>query len=395
MEFANTIISWFRENGRALPWRETRDPYAIWLSEIILQQTRIAQGWEYWERFMAQYPTVEDLAAAHEDEVLKLWQGLGYYSRARNLHTAAKQIVALGHFPDTLEGIKQLKGVGDYTAAAIGSFAFDIPAAVVDGNVYRVLARYFGIDTPINSTQGKKEFAALAQSLLPSSKASDSLLSFSPASDFQSSLSLVAAYNQAMMDFGAIQCTPQSPKCLLCPLAETCEAMRTNRVAELPVKQKTMKVKTRHLSYIYIRCKGETAIHRRGEGDIWQGLWEPFNASDIAEACASPSSAQASPSSAQASLSSTKFSTSLTKLSSFKKELAADLHLSNVDALQLLAQDVKHVLTHRILLADFYLLETDAHPQLPDDYIWIKEEEIEDYGIPRLIELLLEKISCK
>lgn len=388
MEFANTIISWFRENGRALPWRETRDPYAIWLSEIILQQTRIAQGWEYWERFMAQYPTVQDLAAAHEDEVLKLWQGLGYYSRARNLHTAAKQIVALGHFPDTLEGIKQLKGVGDYTAAAIGSFAFDIPAAVVDGNVYRVLARYFGIDTPINSTQGKKEFAALAQSLLPSSKASDSLSSFSPASDFQSSLSLVAAYNQAMMDFGAIQCTPQSPKCLLCPLAETCEAMRSNRVAELPVKQKTLKVKTRHLSYIYIRCKGETAIHRRGEGDIWQGLWEPFNASDIAEACASPSSAQAS-------LSSTKFSTSLTKLSSFKKELAADLHLSNVDALQLLAQDVKHVLTHRILLADFYLLETDAHPQLPDDYIWIKEEEIEDYGIPRLIELLLEKISCK
>lgn len=388
MEFANTIISWFRENGRALPWRETRDPYAIWLSEIILQQTRIAQGWEYWERFMAQYPTVEDLAAAHEDEVLKLWQGLGYYSRARNLHTAAKQIVALGHFPDTLEGIKQLKGVGDYTAAAIGSFAFDIPAAVVDGNVYRVLARYFGIDTPINSTQGKKEFAALAQSLLPSSKASDSLSSFSPASDFQSSLSLVAAYNQAMMDFGAIQCTPQSPKCLLCPLAETCEAMRTNRIAELPVKQKTMKVKTRHLSYIYIRCKGETAIHRRGEGDIWQGLWEPFNASDIAEACASPSSAQAS-------LSSTKFSTSLTKLSSFKKELAADLHLSNVDALQLLAQDVKHVLTHRILLADFYLLETEARPQLPDDYIWIKEEEIEDYGIPRLIELLLEKISCK
>lgn len=387
MEFANTIISWFRENGRALPWRETRDPYAIWLSEIILQQTRIAQGWEYWERFMAQYPTVEDLAAAHEDEVLKLWQGLGYYSRARNLHTAAKQIVALGHFPDTLEGIKQLKGVGDYTAAAIGSFAFDIPAAVVDGNVYRVLARYFGIDTPINSTQGKKEFAALAQSLLPSSKASD-FLSLSSASDSLSSSSPVAAYNQAMMDFGAIQCTPQSPKCLLCPLAETCEAMRSNRVAELPVKQKTLKVKTRHLSYIYIRCNGMTAIHRRGEGDIWQGLWEPFNASDITEATASIASAQASPSS-------TKTSPSSAKLSPFKSELAASLHLSNVDALQLLAQDVKHVLTHRILFADFYLLETDVHPQLPDDYIWIKEEEIEDYGIPRLIELMLEKISCK
>ena len=385
--FSNTILSWFRENGRELPWRETKNPYAIWLSEIILQQTRIAQGWEYWERFMAQYPTVEDLAAAHEDEVLKLWQGLGYYSRARNLHAAAKQIVALGHFPDTLEGIKQLKGVGDYTAAAIGSFAFDIPAAVVDGNVYRVLARYFGIDTPINSTQGKKEFAALAQSLLPSSKASD-FLSLSSASDSLSSSSPVAAYNQAMMDFGAIQCTPQSPKCLLCPLAETCEAMRSNRIAELPVKQKTLKVKTRHLSYIYIRCNGMTAIHRRGEGDIWQGLWEPFNASDITEATASIASAQASPSSA-------KFSPSSAKLSPFKSELAASLHLSNVDALQLLAQDVKHVLTHRILLADFYLLETEARPQLPDDYIWIKEEEIEDYGIPRLIELLLEKISCK
>lgn len=385
--FSNTILSWFRENGRELPWRETKNPYAIWLSEIILQQTRIAQGWEYWERFMAQYPTVEDLAAAHEDEVLKLWQGLGYYSRARNLHAAAKQIVALGHFPDTLEGIKQLKGVGDYTAAAIGSFAFDIPAAVVDGNVYRVLARYFGIDTPINSTQGKKEFAALAQSLLPSSKASD-FLSLSSASDSLSSSSPVAAYNQAMMDFGAIQCTPQSPKCLLCPLAETCEAMRSNRIAELPVKQKTLKVKTRHLSYIYIRCNGMTAIHRRGEGDIWQGLWEPFNASDITEATASIASAQASPSSA-------KFSPSSAKLSPFKSELAASLHLSNVDGLQLLAQDVKHVLTHRILLADFYLLETEARPQLPDDYIWIKEEEIEEYGIPRLIELMLEKISCK
>ena len=385
--FSNTILSWFRENGRELPWRETKNPYAIWLSEIILQQTRIAQGWEYWERFMAQYPTVEDLAAAHEDEVLKLWQGLGYYSRARNLHAAAKQIVALGHFPDTLEGIKQLKGVGDYTSAAIGSFAFDIPAAVVDGNVYRVLARYFGIDTPINSTQGKKEFAALAQSLLPSSKASD-FLSLSSASDSLSSSSPVAAYNQAMMDFGAIQCTPQSPKCLLCPLAETCEAMRSNRIAELPVKQKTLKVKTRHLSYIYIRCNGMTAIHRRGEGDIWQGLWEPFNASDITEATASIASAQASPSSA-------KFSPSSAKLSPFKSELAASLHLSNVDGLQLLAQDMKHVLTHRILLADFYLLETEARPQLPDDYIWIKEEEIEDYGIPRLIELMLEKISCK
>lgn len=330
MEFANTIISWFQENGRALPWRETKDPYAIWLSEIILQQTRIAQGWEYWERFMAQYPKVEDLAAASEDDVLRLWQGLGYYSRARNLHAAAKQIVALGKFPDTLENIKALKGVGDYTAAAIGSFAFDIPAAVVDGNVYRVLSRYFGIDTPINSTQGKKEFAALAQSLIPASDA--------------------AAYNQGMMDFGAIQCTPQSPKCLLCPLAETCVALREGRVEELPVKLKTLKVQTRRLAYIYIRCNGEIAIHRRGEGDIWQGLWEPYNVSDLSA-------------------------------------------LPTFDApLVLKAKDVKHVLTHRILLADFYLLETKKRPLLPDDYIWIKESEISEYGIPRLIEILLEKL---
>lgn len=330
MEFANTIISWFQENGRALPWRETKDPYAIWLSEIILQQTRIAQGWEYWERFMAQYPKVEDLAAASEDEVLRLWQGLGYYSRARNLHAAAKQIVALGKFPDTLEDIKSLKGVGDYTAAAIGSFAFDIPAAVVDGNVYRVLSRYFGIDTPINSTQGKKEFAALAQSLIPASDA--------------------AAYNQGMMDFGAIQCTPQSPKCLLCPLAETCVALREGRVEELPVKLKTLKVQTRRLNYIYIRCNGEIAIHRRGEGDIWQGLWEPYNVSGLPA-------------------------------------------LPTFDApLVLKAKDVKHVLTHRILLADFYLLETKKRPLLPDDYIWIKESEISEYGIPRLIEILLEKL---
>ena len=328
--FSYAILSWFRDNGRALPWRETKDPYAIWLSEIILQQTRIAQGWEYWERFMAQYPKVEDLAAASEDDVLRLWQGLGYYSRARNLHAAAKQIVALGKFPDTLEDIKSLKGVGDYTAAAIGSFAFDIPAAVVDGNVYRVLSRYFGIDTPINSTQGKKEFAALAQSLIPASDA--------------------AAYNQGMMDFGAIQCTPQSPKCLLCPLAETCVALREGRVEELPVKLKTLKVQTRRLAYIYMRCNGEIAIHRRGEGDIWQGLWEPYNVSDLSA-------------------------------------------LPTFDApLVLKAKDVKHVLTHRILLADFYLLETKKRPLLPDDYIWIKESEISEYGIPRLIEILLEKL---
>lgn len=371
MSFSNQIISWFRENGRALPWRETRDPYAIWLSEIILQQTRIVQGLEYWERFMAQYPTVDALAAASEDEVLKLWQGLGYYSRARNLHAAAKQIVEMGKFPDTLEGIKSLKGVGDYTAAAIGSFAFDIPAAVVDGNVYRVLSRYFGIDTPINSTQGKKEFAALAQSLIPGGNEK-----IKPEA-FEMELSPISAYNQGMMDFGAIQCTPQSPKCLLCPLAETCEALRNDRVAELPVKEKKLKVQTRRLTYIYIRCQEETsangeqaepmiAIHRRGKGDIWQGLWEPYNASDSKK----------------------------TPIE-YHEDIEKMFHLPTASlnyGITRIAKDVKHVLTHRILLADFYLLETDGRFPLPADYIWIKESEFDQYGIPRLIEILLEKL---
>ena len=324
MGFASILLEWFRENSRDLPWRQTRDPYAIWLSEIILQQTQVKQGWEYWERFMHHWPTVEALAKATEDEVLREWQGLGYYSRARNLHYAAKQIVALGHFPDTLAEIKQLKGVGDYTAAAIGSIAFGLPAAVVDGNVYRVLARHFGIDTPINTTEGKKTFAAMAQELLPPKEAS--------------------AYNQAIMDFGAIQCTPQSPHCDSCPLMESCIAFRERRVAQLPVKLKTLKVTERHLIYIYIRCQGQTAIRRRGPGDIWQGLWEPVLVD--AESAVPPTA-------------------------------------------KLLCHHVKHVLTHRVLYADFYLLETDVRPELPSDYIWISESDLDNYALPRLIEVLL------
>ena len=331
-DFALTLLDWFRENGRDLPWRQTRDPYAIWLSEIILQQTQVKQGWEYWERFMRRWPTVEELAEATEDEVLREWQGLGYYSRARNLHFAAKQIVALGHFPNTLEEIKSLKGVGDYTAAAIGSIAFGLPAAVVDGNVYRVLARYFGIETPINTTEGKKVFTALAQELLPG---------------FPSKYSLTSDYNQAIMDFGAIQCTPQSPCCAECPLMESCEAFRSGKVGELPVKLKTLKVRERHLIYIYVRCQGCVAIHRRGPGDIWQGLWEPWLVDSPADV---PSEAV------------------------------------------LQRQNVKHVLTHRILLADFYLWEVNACPPLPPDYIWIKETELDDYAKPRLIEILLESL---
>ncbi len=324
-DFTPALLKWFDAYGRELPWRQTRDPYAVWLSEIILQQTRVEQGRPYWERFMQRWPTAEALAHASEDEVLRQWQGLGYYSRARNLHFAAGQIVAMGGFPQTIEGIRSLKGVGDYTAAAIGSIAFDLPVAVVDGNVYRVLARHFGIDTPINTTEGKKEFTALAQSLLPPKEAS--------------------RFNQAMMDFGATQCTPQSPRCLLCPLQDGCVALREGRVGQLPVKLKTLKVKERRLTYIYIRCQGQTAIRRRPAGDIWQGLYEPWLTDSV------PSGAV------------------------------------------LLRQNQKHVLTHRIIYADFWLWETDEKPSLPDEYIWIDEADIERYALPRLVELLLNEIQ--
>ena len=354
-EFALTLIQWFRENGRDLPWRETRDPYAIWLSEIILQQTQVKQGWAYWERFMRRWPTVEQLAEASEDEVLREWQGLGYYSRARNLHQAAQQVVALGGFPDTIEGLRALKGVGDYTAAAIGSFAFDLPAAVVDGNVFRVLSRHFGIDTPINTTEGKKEFALMAQNLLL------------PALDREG---LGAGlYNQAIMDFGAIQCTPLSPHCPSCPLQETCVALHEGRVGMLPVKQKTLKVRERRLTYVYVRCQGFTAIHRRGEGDIWQGLYEPllFENGELR--------------------------TERYDHTQYKEGKTNHTSQFSVFNSQLIKKNVKHVLTHRILLADFYLWEPTERPTLPPDYFWIEEAELDRYAKPRLIERLLESLT--
>ncbi len=324
MDFSRTILHWYAENGRDLPWRRTRDPYAVWLSEIILQQTRVAQGLAYWERFMDRFPTVDDLAAAPEDEVLRLWQGLGYYSRARNLHAAAKQVVAMGGFPDTLEGIRSLKGVGDYTAAAIGSIAFGLPAAVVDGNVYRVLARYFGIATPVGTTEAKKEFTALANRLLPADAP--------------------AAFNQGMMDFGATCCTPANPACLTCPLQPSCQAFRDGRVDLLPVKKEASKPVERHLTYVYIRVDGFIAIHRRGSGDIWQGLWEPWLTDEVP-----------------------------------------------VDA-RLLVRGFKHQLTHRTLFADFYLWEPAERPALPEGYRWIEEAELDRYAKPRLFELLSERL---
>ncbi len=254
--FTDSLLSWSRTVDRGLPWKTTRDPYAIWLSEILLQQTRVAQGLGYYLRFIEAFPTVQDLAAAPADQVLKLWEGLGYYSRARNLHATARQITTEygGRFPTRYEELLLLRGVGPYTAAAIASFAFDEPRAVLDGNVYRVLSRYFGIDIPIDQSRGKQFFAELAQALVPHDAA--------------------ALYNQAIMDFGALQCTPQKPSCGPCPLRSRCVALATGRVSGLPVKEKKPERKTRYFHYLVVSRGRERFIRQRTGQDIWQQLYE-------------------------------------------------------------------------------------------------------------------------
>ncbi|WP_340199661.1 A/G-specific adenine glycosylase [Ascidiimonas sp. W6] len=256
MIFSKVIISWYAIHKRDLPWRKTKDPYYIWLSEIMLQQTRVAQGLPYYLKFVERYPTVFDLANAPEDEVLKLWQGLGYYSRARNLHYTAKDIVTRykGVFPDNYHELLQLKGVGDYTASAIASICFNEATPVVDGNVYRVLARYFGIELPINSTEGVKYFKELAQKYI----------------EFKEP----GTYNQAIMEFGANQCKPQSPNCVICPLNENCVALASGMIKKLPVKIKKLKVKKRYFNYLLIHDGDSTLIQQRLSKDIWQHLYE-------------------------------------------------------------------------------------------------------------------------
>jgi len=255
--FAKNLIDWYLDNKRDLPWRSTKDPYFIWLSEIILQQTRVAQGTPYYLAFTSAFPDVKSLAGAPQEKVLKLWQGLGYYSRARNLHTAAKYIVSelSGEFPDTYEGLLDLKGVGDYTASAVGSICFDLPTAVVDGNVYRVLSRLFGIATPINTTQGVKDFKALAQQLLDTSNS--------------------GTYNQALMEFGARFCVPQNPSCEQCIFQHKCDAYKNKQVANLPVKLKKLKIKKRYFNYIVVLSKEhQTILRQRTSKGIWQQLYE-------------------------------------------------------------------------------------------------------------------------
>lgn len=254
--FRSSLYAWAAANPRPMPWKGEKDPYKIWLSEIILQQTRVAQGWPYFEKFAAAYPTVLHLAAAPEDEVLKNWEGLGYYTRARNLHAAAKYIARDlgGVFPATFEGIRALKGVGDYTAAAIASFAYNLPHAVLDGNVYRVLSRFFAIETPTDLPAAKKEFAALADLMLDKQRP--------------------GYFNQALMDFGAMCCTPAQPDCGNCPLQPKCRATQENRVAAFPVRIKKPDKKARFFLYVVPRQGADTWLQKRAGQDIWRGLYE-------------------------------------------------------------------------------------------------------------------------
>lgn len=341
--FSGEIIKWYQDNKRELPWRESSDPYLIWISEIILQQTRVVQGYDYFLRFMKRFPDVKTLAEADEDEVMKHWQGLGYYSRARNLHAAAKSMN--GEFPKTYEGVLALKGVGQYTAAAVCSFAYHMPYAVVDGNVYRVLSRYFAIDIPIDTQSGQKLFFALANELLPKS---------SP-----------TVYNQAIMDFGALQCTPQNPNCMFCPLADGCSALSKGMVLQLPVKQHKTKTTNRYFNYIYVRMGDYTFINKRTDNDIWKNLFElPLIETSV-------------------SVPEEEF----LALPEFHN-LFAD---GEVPVVRSVCRDVKHVLSHRVIYANFYEVTLSEDSLSFSGYQKIKIEELSGYAVSKLVHTFIEK----
>jgi len=346
--FSSKIITWYHQNRRDLPWRNTKDAYLIWLSEIILQQTRVDQGMAYYLKFAEHFPTVKQLAQADNDKVMKLWQGLGYYSRARNLHATAKTIHTLykGTFPSAYEDILSLKGVGEYTAAAIASFAFDKPHAVVDGNVYRVLSRVFGIETPIDSSSGKKEFYKLANELIDKKNP--------------------GLHNQAIMEFGSLQCKPVNPDCSVCPLNIHCYAFAKKLVADLPVKEKKTKVRNRYFNYMVFRYKGTIAIHKRTEKDIWINLHDfPLIETDK------------------------EFTEEqLIKSPAWKKMLGKTKY-----SIQSISTAYKHILSHQKIYARFIEINCKEPLKtfLPQNVLIIKEGDIHKYAVPRLVDLYVEK----
>ncbi|PTX60031.1 A/G-specific DNA-adenine glycosylase [Kordia periserrulae] len=344
MNFSKEIIHWYLQNKRDLPWRKTKDPYRIWLSEIMLQQTRVAQGLPYYEKFTAAFPTVYDLAKAEESQVLKLWQGLGYYSRARNLHYTAKDIVENynGKFPSTYKELLQLKGVGDYTASAIASICFDEVAPVVDGNVYRVLARYFDIDTPINSTEGIKKFKELAFEVIAEDDP--------------------ANFNQAIMEFGAVQCKPQNPYCIVCPLNNSCEGLKNQRVGMLPVKLKKTKIKHRWFNYLVVIAKEtETLLEERTGKGIWQGLYQ-FPLLETKKA--------------------------ITDIHSHQEEIKALVQLRNFSITPYNTEAKIHKLSHQHLHTTFWIVETTENLKNG-----ILLQEIRKYPVPILIGNFIEEFN--
>lgn len=347
MIFSDTLIHWYRNNKRDLPWRNTNDAYLIWLSEIILQQTRVEQGRPYYYKFSEQYPDVKSFAAASEDDILRLWQGLGYYSRGRNMLKTAKIITANfnGVFPTAHQDLIKLTGIGDYTAAAISSFSVNEAKAVVDGNVYRLLARYFGIETPINSTQGKKQFQVVADELINPANAGE--------------------HNQAMIEFGALQCKPKNPNCTICAFISSCFAYQNQKINELPVKLKKLKIKERFFYFFIIQKEQQILIKRRGNQDIWAGLHD---------------------------LPSIEFN----DRTNFK-DVAAHQDFKNwfskSPIIHSVSDEIKHILTHQRIYARFVHIENCNDEALEqNNCFWVNIDDLHQYGQPKLIFEFLKKL---
>ena len=348
--FRDNLLSWYGSSYRSLPWKEESDPYLIWLSEIILQQTRVEQGLPYYLKFKKRFPKVQSLAQAHIDEVLKLWEGLGYYSRARNLHSTAIFISKElnGIFPNQYEEILALKGVGPYTAAAIASFAYRMPYPVIDGNVYRVLSRFFGIKIPIDSSEGKKAFNVLAQKALDRDNP--------------------GRYNQAIMDFGATHCKPKIPLCASCPFKGKCYALEKKVVDKLPLKSKKLKKKKRFFHYLIIQSQNEILISKREKKDIWNNLYEfPLIEAD-------------------------KLYFNIEQLSQNKPDIVNKIF--NISSIKNVSKGYKQVLTHQEIYAVFFELRVDffSH-ELFNSFQSIKRENLVNFAIPKLIHLYLEDKS--
>ncbi len=341
--FQKNILKYFYQNARDLPWRNIKDPYKIWLSEIILQQTQVVQGLPYYLSFIKKYPDVKQLASAKEDDILHLWQGLGYYSRARNLHFAAKQIIEKfqGKFPNSYGDIKSLKGIGDYTAAAIASIAFQKPFAVLDGNVFRVVGRFFGVEVPIDTTDGKKLFKTITQDLLDKENPGD--------------------YNQAIMEFGATYCKPINPDCLNCCLNKYCIAFQKNKVAVIPIKSKQLKKRQRYFDYIIFRLNNKVLIKKR-KSDIWKGLYEFYL------------------------IESDKQNLSKKTLLQYMRE--KQFSIKNI----ILLGEHKHILTHQYLFIQFWIVELKTDSNMPKEFIAVDVNKLEKYPFPIVIKRNIKRV---